>query len=326
MVLGLVLYVATRPRLLGDIGAPPPGKLNYAPLFVAAALLLAGVVGLLFHSDAFGAAWRAIGRVTATGVGAAVAAVLRWAVVAAIVAWTVWFVRKQDPDDRGPTACILIFIVFNAVFWLAFEQAGSSLNLFAAEMTDRSVAGWEMPATWFQSVGPLLVIVLAPLFAALWSWLARRGRNPSMPAKISLALFLLGGGYVFMVLGSIGTTPANRAAMFWLVATYTMHTLGELCISPTGLSFVTRAAPVRYVSFLMGIWFLSNAIANWLGGRIAGQIENIERGRVSLPWYRWFKLGGQADFFLLFVISSVVAGLLVLVLTPLLKRLIAGRG
>ena len=225
----------------------------------------------------------------------------------------------------GPTACILIFIVFNAVFWLAFEQAGSSLNLFAAEMTNRHVGSWEMPATWFQSVGPLLIILLAPPFAALWSALGRRGRNPSMPAKIALALFLLGGGFVFMVFGSLGTTPATRASMFWLVATYTMHTLGELCISPTGLSFVTRAAPARYVSFLMGVWFLSNAIANKVGGQIAGQIENIERGHVSLPWYRWFKLGGQADFFLLFVFLSIGAALLVTVLTPLLKRLLGGR-
>jgi POT family proton-dependent oligopeptide transporter len=128
-----------------------------------------------------------------------------------------------------------------------------------------------------------------------------------------------------MVVGSLGTSPTHRASMFWLVATYTMLTLGELCISPTGLSFVTRAAPARYVSFLMGVWFLSNALANKLGGQVAGQIEKIESGRLRLFWYRWFKLGGQADFFLLFVISSVAAGLLVLVLTPVLKRLIAGR-
>jgi POT family proton-dependent oligopeptide transporter len=128
-----------------------------------------------------------------------------------------------------------------------------------------------------------------------------------------------------MVVGSIGTTPTRRASMVWLVATYTMLTFGELCISPTGLSFVTRAAPARYVSFLMGIWFFSNAIANKVGGQIAGQVENIERGRVSLPWYRWFKLGGQADFFLLFVFMSIGAGLLVAALTPLLKRLLRGR-
>src|SRR5215218_1213364 len=110
MLLGLALYVAMRPRLLGDVGAPPPDKPNYAPLFVAAALLLSAAVGLLFYYDAFGDAWRAIGRATATGIGAVVAVVVRWAVVAAVAAWTVWFVRKQEPADRGPTACILIFI------------------------------------------------------------------------------------------------------------------------------------------------------------------------------------------------------------------------
>ncbi len=326
MLLGLVFYVVMRPRLLRNIGDPPPGKPNVAPLFVAAAIVLSAAVALLFHYDGFGGASRAVDGIAGAGVAATIGTVLRRVLLVAVVAAAVWFVRKQAPEDRGPTACILIFIVFNAIFWLAFEQAGSSLNLFAAEMTDRYVGSWEMPATWFQSVGPLLIILLAPLFAALWPWLARRDMNPSMPAKISLALFLLGGGYVFMVLGSIGTTPTNRAAMFWLVATYTMHTLGELCISPTGLSFVTRAAPVRYVSFLMGIWFLSNAIANKLGGQIAGQIENIERGRLSLPWYRWFRLGGQADFFLLFVILAVGAGLVALLLTPLLKRLLHGRG
>jgi POT family proton-dependent oligopeptide transporter len=325
MLLGLALYVILRPRLLHGVGEPPPGKPNYTPHFAVAAIVVSAAVGLLFHHDAFGTLSHAVGRATAAGAGAAVATIVKWAVLAAIVLWAVRFVRKQAPEDRGPTACILIFIIFNAVFWLAFEQAGSSLNLFAAEMTDRYVGSWEMPATWFQSVGPLLIILLAPPFAALWSTLGRRGRNPSMPAKIALALILLGGGYVFMVVGSHGTTPANRASMFWLVATYTMHTLGELCISPTGLSFVTRAAPARYVSFLMGIWFLSNAIANKVGGQIAGQIENIERGKLSLPWYPWFKLGGQADFFLLFVFMSFGAALIVTVLTPLLKRLLGGR-
>jgi POT family proton-dependent oligopeptide transporter len=325
MILGLILYVAARPKLLGHVGEPPPGRPNYAPLFLAAALVIAAAVGTLFHYDAFARLGAQADRLTATTVGHAVAVILPWLLVAVVLAWAVRFVLKQSPADRGPTAAILIFILFNAVFWLAFEQAGSSLNLFAAEMTDRRIGSWEMPATWFQSVGPLLIILLAPAFAALWSALARRNLNPAMPTKIALALFLLGGGYVFMVVGALGTSPAHRAGMFWLVATYTLHTLGELCISPTGLSFVTRAAPARYVSFLMGVWFLSNALANKLGGQIAGQIEKIESGRVTLFWYRWFKLGGQADFFLLFVISSIAAGFLVLLLTPLLKRLIAGR-
>jgi POT family proton-dependent oligopeptide transporter len=325
-MLGLIIYVIARPKLLGDVGEGPARTVGFAPLFVLAALVIAGLVGGVFHFNGFERLGQAFGGV---------AGYLRWLLVAAALAWTVWFVMKQEPADRGPTAAILIFIVFNAVFWLAFEQAGSSLNLFAAEMTDRrmgsfrmpdgTIQPWEMPATWFQSVGPLTIILLAPAFAGMWPALARRGMNPSMPMKIALALFLLGGGFVFMVLGSIGTSPTNRASMFWLIATYTTLTFGELCISPTGLSFVTRAAPTRYVSFLMGVWFLSNFVANKVGGTIAAQVEKIETGQVTLFWYRWFKLGGQADFFLIFVISSIGAGLLVLVLTPLLKRLIAGR-
>lgn len=326
MLLGLILYVILRPRLLAGIGIAPAGKPDYTILFMIAGVVLAAAVGLLFHFGAFASVGQAIGRVTSSEGGAILFAVLKWGLLLAVVAWAIWFVRKQPPDDRGPTAAILLFILFNAVFWLAFEQAGSSLNLFAAEMTDRHIGSWEMPATWFQSVGPLLVITLAPVFAAIWSWLGKRNANPSMPTKMWLGLLLLGGGYVFMVVGSVGTTQSSRASMFWLVATYFMHTLGELCVSPTGLSFVTRAAPARYVSFLMGIWFLSNAIANKVGGQIAGQIENIEQGRLSLPWYRWFKLGGQADFFLLFVILSVGAAAVVLLLTPLLKRLLHGRG
>ena len=112
-----------------------------------------------------------------------------------------------------------------------------------------------------------------------------------------------------------------KVSMFWLFATYTLHTWGELCISPTGLAFVTRAAAVKYVSFLMGIYFLSNVVAGILGGSLAGKVEGIEKGTISLPWYPWFKLGGQADFFLMFVIATMGAGLVVLALTPLLKKL-----
>ena len=155
----------------------------------------------------------------------------------------------------------------------------------------------------------------------MWTRLGQRKMNPSQPMKIALGLFLVGGGYIFMVLGSMG--PAGvKVSMFWLFATFTLHTWGELCISPTGLAFVTRAAAVKYVSFLMGIYFLSNVVAGILGGFLAGKVEGIEKGTVSLPWYPWFKLGGQADFFLMFVIATMGAGLVVLALTPLLKKLI----
>jgi POT family proton-dependent oligopeptide transporter len=178
-----------------------------------------------------------------------------------------------------------------------------------------------VPTTWFQSVNAGLIFLLAPAFAALWSWLGRRGRDPGQAVKIALGLGFLGVGYVFMVLaGRIALAPGAKASMLFILATYFWHTVGELCLSPTGLSYVTKAAPARYVSLLMGIWFVSTFLANLGGGLVASQVEAIERGEVALPWH----LGGQADFFMLFVVSSVAAAVLMLLLAPLMRRL-AGR-
>jgi proton-dependent oligopeptide transporter, POT family len=326
MLIGLIIYLVARPKFLVGIGEPPsPAKGQWVYVLGLLGLLLAALVALAFHSNAFGAIGAALNRFDATRVGHAFLLTVQWSLLATLVIAPVWFVRIQSPSDRGPVAAILIFIIFNAIFWLGFEQAGTSLNLFGAELTERHIGSWEMPATWFQSIGALLVILLAPAFAALWSALDRRQMNPSQPIKMAIGLFLLGGGYAFMVVGSLGTTPVARASMVWLVATYFMHTLGELCISPTGLSFVTRAAPVRFLSFLMGLSFLSNSLANWAGGRIAGQIDHIAAGEIRLPWSGWFMDGGQASFFFLFVVATFGAGMLVLAMAPLLKRMLGIR-
>src|SRR3989442_1658771 len=223
--------------------------------------------------------------------------------------------------ERGPTATIFVFMLFNAVFWLAFEQAGSSLNLFTDLHTNRMLGGFEVPTTWFQSVNAGLIFLLAPLFAGLWSWLGHRGRDPGQPVKIALGLGFLSLGYVFMVwAGRVAADPGVKASMAFVLATYFWHTVGELCLSPTGLSYVTKAAPDRYVSFLMGVWFISTFLANLGGGLVASQVEAIERGEIALPWH----LGGQADFFMLFVVSAGAAGLLIFLLAPRLGRLTRG--
>ena len=213
-------------------------------------------------------------------------------------------------------------MLFNIFFWLAFEQAGSSMNVFANEKTDRHIFGWEVPATWMQSVNPGVIIFMGPVFAGLWTWLGKRRMNPSQPAKIGLGLILLGMGFGVLTWGaSTAVEPGAKASVLFLLVTYFLHTLGELCLSPTGLSYVTKAAPVKYVSLLMGIWFVSSFVANLAGGLIAARVEAIERGEIQLPWH----FGGQADFFFLFVVTSLSAGTLILVLTPLLKKLIGGR-
>ena len=318
MIIGLSLYIIFKQSWLGNIGAAPRDGPNRAPYFFVAAIIIAVVFGTLFHTGSFATLGKTVDGLMGTG---GLRTAIYVAMTLLIPLGSVWFVWKQEPAYRGPTASILIFVIFNAVFWTAFEQAGSSLNIFASENTERHVLGWQVPAAWFQSINPLVIILLGPLFALMWTRLGQRKMNPSQPMKIAVGLFLVGGGYIFMVLGSMG--PAGvKVSMFWLFATFTLHTWGELCISPTGLAFVTRAAAVKYVSFLMGIYFLSNVVAGILGGFLAGKVEGIEKGTVSLPWYPWFKLGGQADFFLMFVIATMGAGLVVLALTPLLKKLI----
>lgn len=260
------------------------------------------------------------------------------AVVVAVAA--VWFIIAQRPGDRGPVASIFIFMMFNAFFWLAFEQAGSSITLFTDRYTDTHIAGpdsWQMPTTWFQSVNPAIIFLFAPIFGIIWTRLGKRGLNPPQPVKISLGLILLGLGFVVLVLGARTIKVAQpalpgqeaevlaKASLFYILGAYFLHTMGELCLSPTGLSYVTKAAPVRFVSLLMGIWFVSSFIANLSGGLIAAQTQKLETGQATLPWSSWGLSQGtgtiQADFFLLFVFSSIGSGVLILILTPLLRKL-----
>src|SRR5262249_28248697 len=189
MLAGLALYVSLRRRLLDSIGDPPAGRANHSATVALAGICAAAALAALYPRGVLAS----LGPVLA-GPGAALA------IVVAGFAWTLWFVRRLVPAERGPTTTIFVFMLFNAVFWLAFEQAGSSLNLFTDLRTDRVLGGFEVPTTWFQSVNAGLIFVLAPLFAGLWSWLGRRGRDPRQAVKIALGLFFLGLGYVFMVM------------------------------------------------------------------------------------------------------------------------------
>jgi len=307
MLAGLALYVALRPRLLGDIGRATGNGARFAVPLAALGIAAAALVALLFRSGAL-----------ASAAGMLASPVLLALAGTFALGWAGWFLARLAPAERGPTITIFVFMLFNAVFWLAFEQAGSSLNLFTDLRTDRVLGGFEVPTPWFQSVNAGLIFVLAPLFAGLWSWLGRRGRDPRQAVKIALGLFFLGLGYVFMVMaGRVAAAPDVRAPMAFVLATYFWHTVGELCLSPTGLSYVTRAAPQRYVSLLMGIWFASTFLANLGGGLVASRVDAIERGEIALPWH----LGGQADFFMLFVVAAGLAGTGILALAPRLARL-----
>ena len=316
MMLGLGIYIVGRPFLLKGIGeAPQPNAGKKSVGFFALSLSLAALFALVYH-------WGALSKFAEMIQYLQDRPTLGWSVVGAMVVlllgWVTWFVSVNRPEDRGPVLTIFIFMLFNAFFWIAFEQAGSSLNIFTKNNTDRFIGSFEVPATWFQSVNAGLIFILAPIFAGVWTALGKRRMNPSQPVKISLGLIFLGVGYLFMVVaGRLTIGGAGKASMFYIIATYFWHTVGELCLSPTGLSYVTKAAPAKFVSLLMGIWFISSFIANLGGGLIAGQVEAIEKGELKLPW----DFGGKANFFFLFVVTSIGAGILILVLTPLLKRL-----
>lgn len=160
---------------------------------------------------------------------------------------------------------VAFFVIF---FWSAFEQAGATLTIFAEQSTNRNLFGWEMPASWFQSVNPVAIIIFAPLFAMLWTRLGKKKKEPSSPVKQAIGLFLLAIGYFVIAFGVKGVEPGIKVSLFWLVGMYVIHTWGELCLSPIGLSMVARLAPVRLASLLMGVWFMANAMANDMAGQL----------------------------------------------------------
>ena len=159
------------------------------------------------------------------------------------------------------------FVIF---FWSAFEQSGASLTYFADEQTNRTLFGWTVPASYFQSINAVAIVIFAPLFAWLWTSLGSKNMEPPSPFKQAMGLFLLAIGYLVIAFGVKGIEPGVKVSMLWLIALYTIHTFGELCLSPIGLSMVNKLAPVRLASLLMGVWFLANATANKFAGTLSG--------------------------------------------------------
>jgi len=221
-----------------------------------------------------------------------------------------------ESDEWKRIQAIVIVFLFAAAFWVSYEQAGGSLNLFADRYIDLHVGSFTVPSSWFQAAQPLFVIVFAAAFAAMWQWLGKRNMEPSTALKMVFGLLLVGGGYAFMIVAGrqvdacLATHAANCAivAPGWLLATYLVGVLGELCLSPVGLSYVSKVAPKRTVAFFMGVSFLPIAVGSYSGNLLAGLSSSIP---------------SKATFFSIFFVVSVGAGLLMLLCVPLLKRLTA---
>ncbi len=220
--------------------------------------------------------------------------------------------------ERRRILVIYIIAFFVIFFWAAFEQAGASLTFFADEQTNRVIFGWEMPASYFQSFNALFIVLLAPLFAMLWALLGRRNAEPSSPAKQALGLLLLSLGYLIISLGVSGVEGDTKVSMMWLVGLYFIHTMGELCLSPIGLSMVNKLSPTRFASLLMGVWFLSLSVANKFSGVLSSYYPEagVEKSLLG------YDVATLSDFFMLFVIMSGVAAVILFLLASYLNRLI----
>lgn len=185
------------------------------------------------------------------------------------------FAGGHNPLERKRLGVIFWLFILAALFWSGFEQAGSSLNLFARDLTDREMFGTLVPASTLQLINPLFIVIFAPIFGATWVWLAQRNANPSIPVKFGLGLLGLAAGFFVLSWGSANASIDNPVSPSWLIVTYFLHTCGELCLSPVGLSSMTKLAPRSRVSQMMGIWFVAAALGNLFAGLMAGMIEDL---------------------------------------------------
>ncbi|HET9465282.1 MAG TPA: oligopeptide:H+ symporter, partial [Gemmatimonadales bacterium] len=199
----------------------------------------------------------------------------KWVLMAVTAGFFAWLFlgSKWTREERKGLVVIAVLFVAAVVFWMAYEQAGSTLNLFAERSTDNTMLGRSFPASWYQSLPPLFIILFAPVFALLWVRLGQR--DPSSPAKFTIALVLLGLGFAVMIGAATAAAAGARVSPMWLVVSYLLQTLGELCLSPVGLSAMSKLAPVRIAGLVMGVWFLALAVGNYLAGMASSFYETM---------------------------------------------------
>jgi POT family proton-dependent oligopeptide transporter len=290
----LIQYVIGRNRLK-DVGARPEKKTATARAgsfdYVTGALaVVGGIIGAvlgLYFGDA--------GAVSA----------LFPCVVFFFAGYLLGTVRLLAGNELKNVLVIFILFVFSIVFWMTFEQAGSSLTLFADRLTRTTILGWAYPSSWFQSVQPIFIIILAPVFAGIWQKMGER--QPSSPGKFTFGLLFAGLAFVVVTIASM-LTGGGRVSPLWLIVVYFLQSIGELCLSPVGLSTVTKLAPARMVGLMMGVWFLSISI----GSYIAGLTTRFFAGNDPAVLTRAFGI---------FAAITLIAAILLAVLTPLIKKM-----
>jgi POT family proton-dependent oligopeptide transporter len=275
MLLGLLTFRAMAPTTLGNLGLEASGtkqEQQRVKMIVFGAVALIGLIVAMASLGMF--------QINAVAVAERMSIVML--TMAALYFAYLFILGGLTTDEKKRVAVIIVLFLFATIFWSAFEQAPTSLNLFAADFTDRVIFGWEVPILWLQAVNSLFVILLAPVFAAVWIALGKRNRDLSSPAKFTVGLLFAGVGFLIMVAAAnkvIAGGEAVRVSMMWLTVCYFLLTLGELALSPVGLSSMTKLAPRKYVGQMMGVWFMAAALGNLIAGLVGGHVdpENLQQ-------------------------------------------------
>jgi POT family proton-dependent oligopeptide transporter len=299
MVIGLIQYQLGS-KYLGTAGLEPvpPGSPEEGAALTRRTRLVSGLVGVALV--VFGAL--AYGGVVQVAQVADAAGYMLLLITIAFFGW-LFFGGDWSAAERKRLYVIGVFFLAAAIFWSLFEQAGSTLNLFGDRDTRTSILGWSFPSSWFQSMNSMFVWSLAPVFA--WVWIALGSREPSTPVKFSFGLIAVGAGFAVLVVASQLAAGGVQVSPLWLTAVYLLHTVGELCLSPVGLSAMTKLAPARIGGLMMGVWFLATSVGNFIAGRLAGFYEQM-----PLP-----------TLFTSIAIFGIVPGLLLLLFAPAIKRM-----
>jgi POT family proton-dependent oligopeptide transporter len=251
-----------------------------------------------------------VGGVAGAGLGlyfgdAGILSALFPTVVGFFAGYLIGTTRLLNGEELKRVLVIFILFIFSILFWMTYEQAGSSLTLFADRLTETTLLGWQYPSSWFQSVPAIFVIILAPIIGAIWQTLGNR--QPSSPGKFTIGLFFAGIAFVVIAFASM-LAGNGRVSPMWLVTVYFLQTIGELCLSPVGLSTVTKLSPARMVGLMLGVWFLSISI----GSYIAGLTTRLFAGNDTAVLTRAFGM---------FAGITLLAAIILAILTPLIKRM-----
>lgn len=315
MLIGLITFIISKNKVLVDADNKPIGMPSNK-FGIAQWGMVTGSIGLIFFLMNFKTMFNSDLDVIGYLIYGAM-------IVMPLIVLTDKSLTKDEKDRIIVIFILAFFVIF---FWGAFEQAGASLTIFADRQTDRNLFGWEMPASYFQSVNALAILLLAPLFSSIWLRLGNRGKEPSSPKKMAYGLALISFGYLVIAYAVYGLGMMDKVSMFWLIGLYVIHTMGELCLSPIGLSMVSKLSPARFSSLLMGTWFLANAAANKFAGTLSALIpgggESGEAPKTTS--FMGFQITDLFDFFIVFVIMCGVAALILFVISRWLEKKMHG--